>query len=134
MTRAIDTGSFESRADFENQKRENGTFWNVIETYIGIRQRHPLAAINLDPLAPPTKLSFDLVDFLVDVELATGRVLTPALYLLWQQLIEGEKIPAASERVIIARCSRIYSERGLLPVKYFRRIKHGRKRHQAGAA
>jgi len=130
----IDTGTLQSHSDVEKHKRENGTFWGVIETYIGIRQRHPMSAINLDESAPPTRLTSDLVDYLADVELATRRVLTPALYLLWQQLIEGEKIPAASQKVIIARCSRIYSERGLLPIKYFRKIKRGRKRHQAGAA
>lgn len=130
----IDTGTFQSHSDFEKHKRENGTFWGVIETYIGIRQRHPVSAINLDQFAPPTRLTFELVEYLADVILATRRILTPALYLLWERLIEGEKIPAASQRVIIARCSRIYSERGLLPVKYFRKVKRGRKRHQAGAA
>jgi hypothetical protein len=134
MRGPIDTGLFESKAEFEKQKRENSTFWPVVETYSNIRQRHPLAAINLDPFAPPTKLTFDLVDYLADVELATWHVLTPALYGLWQRLIEGEKIPAASERVIIARCSRIYGSRGLLPVTYFRRIKQGRKCRQPETA
>lgn len=130
----IDTGTFQSHRDFENHRRENSTFWNVIDAYISIRQRHPVTALTLDETAPSTKLTFDLIDYLVDVELATRRALTPALYLLLQQLLEGEKIPSASQRVIIARCSRIYSERGLLPVKYFRKIKKGRKRHQTGAA
>ena len=129
----IDTGTFKSRFDFEEQRHEKSTFWQVIKTFIDISNRPPLAAVNCDPFAPPTKLTFDLVDYLADVELAVRRVLSPSLYAMWQDLIDGEEIPAATERVIVSRCSRIFEERQLLPWKYFKKIKTGRKRQGASA-
>lgn len=130
MGRDLDIGSFESRADFAKQRQERSTFWKVVETYLDFRQRPPLTAVNFDQYAPPTKLTFDLVDYLADVELAVRRVLEPRLYAHWQTLILGGEIPSATERVILSRCSRIFEERQLLPWDYFRSIKKGRKRPQ----
>lgn len=128
MRRVLDVGSFESRTDFIQKRRENSTFWKVIDTYLDFRQRHPLTAVNYDLYAPPTKLTFDLVDYLADVELAVRRVLEPNLYSQWKTFIRGGEIPSATERVILARCSRIFEERGLLPWIYFKIIKKGRRR------
>jgi hypothetical protein len=100
---------------------------------LDFRQRPPLTAVNHDLYAPPTKLTFDLVDYLADVELAVRRVLEPNLYSQWKTFIRGGEIPSATERVILSRCSRIFEERGLLPWIYFKVIKKGRKHRQSDA-
>jgi len=124
--RSSDVGVFESRWDFQKKRDAQELFWRVITAYNEIGLLSPIVAINLDPLAKPTKLDATGIHFRCDVENATKKALgnNSSQISDWNELIQGEDVSNATE--IIAKCARVYHARQLLPYLYFSTIKQGR--------
>lgn len=97
----------------------------IIAEYARVRQLSPIAASNMDPdpVRHSDKLTYALIEWLADVELATEAALAnlPELQHAWFQLALEEPIPAAQKNEVCFRCGRVYAARHLEMWKYWRR-------------
>jgi hypothetical protein len=109
-------------------------FDTVTKAYRVIRSAHPLAASNPDLLSPPNKrLTFNSIDFKVDVERATAFALggpnQAVLLRAWFNLVaEKPDVDPGIVQEVISRASVVYKDRSLDPADYFRPIRKGRRR------
>jgi hypothetical protein len=98
---------------------------STIETYTKTRTFQPLVSSNPDPY--PTnrsiKLSFNLIDFCADVELATEKALAekPELQKAWFDIALGNDVPLDLRSKVLQTCGRAYAARKIEPWKYWRR-------------
>jgi hypothetical protein len=130
----LETGVYGSHTEYERQRNARHYFKRVIEAYIDVQNTPCIAATSYDPFVRNPKLGADLIHYIVDVENASKKALgnSPSLFEQWQRMVDGESVTNAAS--IVARCARLYQARQLAPTDYFRVIKRGRKRHQAGAS
>jgi hypothetical protein len=127
------SSTFDSSADpdFRHQK---SIFEAVVNAYRAVRSSHPLAASSPNQDSPPNKrLTFNSIDFAVDVEHATAFALKgpnqTALQQTWVQLVaEDGDADAEIAAEVIRRTSMVYDKRDLDPALYFRAIRRGVRR------
>jgi hypothetical protein len=97
----------------------------VIKQYVHIKSLSPVVAQSIDPhpLLQSQKLSFDLVGYGVDIELATEQVLQDHLDLqaAWFSMALNESVSPALRKDVLWKCGRIYNARNLAPWRYWRR-------------
>lgn len=97
----------------------------VIEAYARIRQLSPVVASNLDPdpVKRSEKLTYNLLDWCVDIESGTAKALVnlPELQRVWFEIAFGNPVAAGQRNEVLQRCGRIYAARGLEPWRYWRR-------------
>lgn len=97
----------------------------VIEKYVEVRSLSPLVASIIDPdhAGKSTKLTFNHLDYIADIEMATERALAhlPNLQAAWFALAKGDPIAADLRTDVLQRCGRIYAARRLEPWKYWRK-------------
>lgn len=97
----------------------------VIENYVRVRQLSPIVASNPDPdpAKRSEKLTYDLINWCADVEMATEQALAGRsdLQSAWFSLGLEQPITPALEREVLQKCGRLYAARRLEPWKYWRR-------------
>ena len=97
----------------------------VIEVWARIRQLEPVASSNPDP--DPTKrsqrLTYSLIDWIADIELATEKALAdrPDLQSVWFAIALEKPVNMRQRNETLQKCGRIYAGLGLEPWKYWRR-------------
>lgn len=124
----LDVGVYESHSAYQQQKAWRKIFDSVVGAYIAALSTSPLIASNPDDEAITRRLGPALINFKVDVEHATAYALkSSALYKVWQQIIEGETVPASTVSQIANKCAPVFQQRGLIPYNYFLRIRKGRR-------
>jgi hypothetical protein len=128
------TGVFHDRHDFEQNLNARKYFWAVAQAYISVLETPPLVAISYDDERPNRKLSAQMIEFKADCDNGVKVALNnnPSLIDDWNRLIRGDKVPNQND--IIAKVGKTWRKFHLIPHVYFRVIKKGRKRRQAGAA
>lgn len=97
----------------------------VIEAYVRIRQLEPVVSSNPDP-DPNTrreKLTYGLIDWIADIEMATEQALKDRIDLqsAWFSMALDESVDLRLRSEVVSRCGRVYVGRGLEPWKYWRR-------------
>lgn len=99
------------------------TALTVIEGYARIRQLEPVVASNPDPdpIKRSEKLTYNLIDFCADVELATEKALAnqPELQRVWFAIALEKPVAANLRNKVLQACGRVYVGRGLEPWKYW---------------
>lgn len=128
------TGVFQDRHDFEQDLTARKYFWAVVRAYLDVLETPPLVAISYEWEFPNRKLGAQMIEYKVDCDNAVKAALNgnPALIEDFNNLIRGVSVTNAN--YIITRVSRKFKLFKLIPHVYFKVIKRGRKRHQAGAA
>lgn len=112
---------FRSARHLERTQQNKRYFEKVIKAYAEFREFQPVVAIDYDPLARSKKLHPAIIHFLADVDMATKRVLKKReLFRQWELLVAGEEIKPSIAAEIISKCGRIYKNRGLAPLDYWR--------------
>jgi len=112
--------------NYERDRDLRDYFFVVAAAYSKTRELSPLVSSHPDPDHTPTRLGPDAIHFICDVELASRKALSnnAELFEQWKRLVSGENTPNAYS--IIRRCARLYRDRRLAPVSYFRHVKKGR--------
>ncbi len=125
--------SFRSKADLLAYYANS--FTATVEEWSRIRQLSPIVASTFDPdgLDRSKRLTYDLIDYLTDIERATETALKdePALQTVWFQLAHGEAANPKLTTRIIERCGRIYAARRLEPWKYHQHDRYPKRRTTA---
>jgi hypothetical protein len=115
-------------------------FYRVVDAYAATATIPPVAAVQHDDELPRPKVltpGCPALHFRCDTERATARVLTgePAMQRAWFALVAGENVDPKTAREVITRCGRIYAERGLDPLVYFKAERKGSaESYRRGAA
>lgn len=111
---------------YDRQARWGRTLNFVAKTYKHIRNLEPVVAINYNDEEPPNeKLTYDSINFLVDVDNATQKAIgnDPFLYAEWVKLVNGEEVNSGLISRLANKLGRCFEARELHPGKYFRTIK-----------
>lgn len=134
MSNAIETGTFQSRSDYQRHKYWHQVFAETMKGYRDVLAASPLVASTFDDEIRPRRLGPELIHYRIDIERATEKALSgrPDLLKVWVDIVEeAEGIPANVYSQIASRCGRFYSSRKLTPCEYYRTIKKGRKDRRA---
>jgi hypothetical protein len=106
-------------------------FYAVAKEYARLRALSPVVASIVDPdgIGKSTKLTFDSVNYAVDIERATEKALESRLDLqaAWFCLALDEPVNPKLARDTITQCGRIYSARKLAPWHYHKPNKYPQK-------
>jgi hypothetical protein len=123
----FDVGTFQSHSDYQQQRHWKSVFYQVVGTYLEILATPPIIASDPDDEARPRKLGPKLIEYKIDIELATKRALGNDITLLqhWESIVFGEKVEASLAEHIARKCGKTYAARKLSPFDYFKFIRKG---------
>ena len=126
----VATPSIRSRADL--QAHYANSFTATVGEYVRIRQLSPVVAHQIDPnpVVRSVRLSYDHLDYVVDIERATEAALRekPELQRAWFQLALGEPVDTGLAQHCIQACGRVYAGRKLEPFRYYRRDRYPKRK------
>lgn len=95
----------------------------VIAEWVRIRSLEPVIAhcIDPDPVQRSQRLSYDLIGFACDIELATEKALAnePELQRTWLNIAQDKPVSANLRNKVLQACGRVYVGRGLEPWRYW---------------
>ncbi|MBW4039203.1 MAG: hypothetical protein HIU91_10075 [Acidobacteria bacterium] len=106
----------------ELQAHYQNVFYAVVAEYVNLKALSPVVASIVDPdgIGKSTKLNYDAIHYIVDIEFATTKALENRLDLqaAWFCLASGEAVAPKLARETITRCGRLYAARKLAPWYY----------------
>ena len=124
------TSLFRSRAGL--QAHYANSFTATVAEYIRIRQLSPVVAHQIDPhpVVRSVRLSYDHIDYAVDIERATETALRdqPALQAVWFELALNRPANPKLAHQCIQACGRVYAGRRLEPFRYYQRDRYPKRR------
>jgi hypothetical protein len=100
----------------------------TIAAWVKIRSLAPIVSSNPDPdpVKRNEKLTYNLIDWIVDIENATLKALEnqPGLQQAWFAIAMESAVNVNDRHETLQRCGRVYAHRELAPWQYWRRNRY----------